>query len=98
MSCCGGKRKQFLSAVQSQQSTEPTKVVSHIRPAPRGSIYFEYVGSTGLTAVGPITGKRYRFSHSGAQIEVDSRDAPSFIAVPNLRPVKDPLVGNKRGT
>jgi hypothetical protein len=38
-----------------------------------------------LTAVGPITGRRYRFNGPGARVAVDSRDAPSMRAVPNLR-------------
>jgi len=46
---------------------------------------FQYVGTTGLTVEGPITGKRYRFAAPGARVAVDGRDAPSVRGVPNLR-------------
>ena len=53
-----------------------------------GTIEFEYVGPTGTTVLGPITGRRYRFNHRGDRVAVDTRDAPSLVAVPNLRPIK----------
>jgi len=52
------------------------------------AVFFEYVGETGLTVLGPITGRHYRFSAPGARVAVDSRDAPSVMAVPHLRPVR----------
>jgi hypothetical protein len=48
-------------------------------------VWFEYVGVTGLTAVGPATGQRYRFDGHGSRAAVDLRDAPSMAAVPHLR-------------
>jgi hypothetical protein len=52
---------------------------------PSSSVYFEYVGKTGMSAVGPATGKSYRFDHPGARVEVDSRDRLLLALVPNLR-------------
>ena len=52
------------------------------------AVLFEYVGNTGLTATGPFTGRRYRFDGTGAQVEVDARDAASLMGVPNLRRVR----------
>ncbi len=49
------------------------------------AVRFQYVGQTGLTVTGPITGRRYRFNGPGAAAEVDARDAPGLVAVPNLR-------------
>ncbi len=46
---------------------------------------FEYVGSTGMTVIGPTTGRRYRFDRPGATVSVDRRDAPGVDAVPNVR-------------
>jgi hypothetical protein len=57
-------------------------------PPPPTVRYFEYTGKTGLTAIGSATGKHYRFASTGAQVAVDSRDAPSMAGVPNLRRVK----------
>ena len=48
---------------------------------------FEYVGPTGLSVRGPITGRHYRFPATGSTLAVDGRDAPSLMAVPNLRPL-----------
>ena len=61
-------------------------------PSPRmietvPAVLFEYTGNTGLTAAGPFTGRRYRVDGTGAQVEVDARDVPSLMAVPNLRRV-----------
>jgi hypothetical protein len=84
MSCCGGKRRQF----QASPSIEPIPEAS-APPAPaRPPVTFEYVGTTGLTATGPYTGRRYRFDGPGARVEVDERDAPSLAAVPRLRRVR----------
>jgi hypothetical protein len=53
-----------------------------------GSAIFEYTGVTALTAVGRVTGKRYRFGAPGARLEVDYRDRASLAAVPALRAVR----------
>jgi len=50
-------------------------------------VCFEYVGRSGLTAIGSATGQRYRFDRPGARVVVDPRDRPSLAAVPNLRQV-----------
>ena len=49
--------------------------------------HFEYVGSTGLTLVSPVTGKRYRFEGPGSRVEIDARDRAWLASVPSLRPV-----------
>jgi hypothetical protein len=51
----------------------------------QASVAFEYAGATALTAVGAITGRRYRFDRPGAAVDVDLRDAPSLGGVPHLR-------------
>ena len=50
---------------------------------------FEYIGRTGLTVVGPVTGRQYRFDRTGARVEVDSRDRPSIAVIPLLRQIGD---------
>jgi hypothetical protein len=88
MSCCGKSR--------AQAATGPTIPVAAGRPSraeprravPQVAVYFEYVGGTGLTVQGPITGRKYRFSGPGQRVAVDGRDGPSLMAVPNLRSVK----------
>jgi hypothetical protein len=46
------------------------------------------VGPTGITVIGPATGRRYRLDRTGATVAVDPRDAPALGAVPNLRRVR----------
>ena len=46
---------------------------------------FQYVGRTGLTAIGSATGRRYRFDGPGARVTVDAKDIHSLRAVPLLR-------------
>jgi hypothetical protein len=53
---------------------------------------FEYVGRTGMTIIGPVSGRRYRFDRPGARVPVDSRDRPSLAAIANLRQVGRGLV------
>jgi hypothetical protein len=66
--------------------------VSPVSPAtPRAhrfTVDFEYLGTASLTAVGPVTGQRYRFDNRTARVvAVDVRDRDSLAGVPNLREV-----------
>lgn len=84
MSCCGQRRLQLLrgkAAAGIKTATAPMTAQSST------SVVFEYTGATGLTALGPITGVRYRFNRPGARIPVDVRDAQGLSAVPVLRRV-----------
>jgi hypothetical protein len=56
--------------------------------APIYRIVLEYAGKTGMTAVGPVTGQRYRFDRPGARVVIDPRDHVAMAAVPNLRQVR----------
>jgi hypothetical protein len=62
-----------------------------IRPAQlhaRASVVaFQYTGTTTLTAIGPLSGRRYHFGAPNAVVEVDPRDRASLATVPNLRQV-----------
>jgi hypothetical protein len=73
-------------AIQSRPVSLSTRRVSFSRsPVAHQVAAFEYVGKTALTAIGPVSGRHYRFSHPGAIVEVDLRDSASLGAVPNLR-------------
>ncbi len=86
MACCGKMRSQFRAAAPRRPlSVGRTTVASP--PDARPLAYFEYFGPTGLTAIGPVTGRRYRFEGRGARVAIDQRDASGMLAVPNLRRV-----------
>ena len=90
MACCGQGRRQIRAearpALTGARGPRPRLTMERAEPAVQhpGS-YFEYVGPTGLTVRGPVTGRRYRFAGHGAVAAVDARDAPSLAAVPRLR-------------
>lgn len=80
MPCCGSKR-QLLS-----QTLNPPKSKSLSQPVGRHfEVTFEYVGNTALTAVGPVSGRHYRFERAGARVTVDPRDRPGLATIPHLR-------------
>jgi len=91
MSCCGGNRAAQRSSYQVSSTTlrrNPSSGVSAIAgPSPK-TVNFEYSGSTAMTVAGPATGTIYRFSRNGMRLSVHGTDAPSFLAVPGLRPVR----------
>lgn len=80
MPCCGSKR-QLLS-----QTLSPSKSKPLSQPARRHfEVTFEYLGGTALTAIGPVSGRHYRFERAGARVTVDPRDRPGLAAIPHLR-------------
>lgn len=86
MACCGQRRQQINRATPIQRTNVPALPRNlHRPPAQNGTTTFQYIGKTALTAVGPISGRHYRFSHPGAIVEVDPRDRTSLAMVPNLR-------------
>jgi hypothetical protein len=85
MPCCGQKRQQLRGT--NAPRPVPGQPAGPGQPAQPATFYFEYVGRTGLTVIGPITGRRYRFDRTGARVTVDGRDAPSLAAVPQLEQV-----------
>ncbi len=91
MSCCGKNRESLRRADQPAGQAAPAAPKpagpAYVMPAPR-EVYFQYTGQTSLTVIGPMTRARYVFAHPGAVEAVDSRDAPSFSAVPHLRAVR----------
>jgi len=88
MACCGKERQQFLREAAGAVSLRGNPSVSLPRVVEPSYVYFEYVGTSSLTVLGPISGRRYRFDGSGARAAVDRRDAPSIMAVPELRQVR----------
>ena len=79
--CCGHGRRQLHTMFSGKPAGTERSTPAHI-----GSM-FEYVGTTGLTVVGPSTGARYRFERSGARLSVDVRDHAGLARIPVLRHV-----------
>jgi hypothetical protein len=91
MSCgCGKKRAQLLQTTQASRVLEAGDQTSlQHQPERDTPIYFQYIGKTGLTVVGPRTRKRYRFDGPGVVVTVDPRDQRALAAVSILRQVRE---------
>jgi hypothetical protein len=50
--------------------------------------YFRNSGASGITAVGPVSGRLYRFPSSGQAVAVEARDAALISRVPHLQNIK----------
>ena len=88
MCSCG---KMTASLPRISRSTNPGTDASTSQPdgvAAHGAVSFEYIGRTSLTAIGRITGRRYRFGVPGARVAVDLRDRHSLLSVPHLRQLR----------
>jgi hypothetical protein len=90
MGCCGHKRSQFYAGAPRRPAVAQ---VAQAAPAPNRAspppdAVFEYVGATGLSVIGPVTRRLYRFEARGAQVVVDPRDALAIARVPNVRQVR----------
>lgn len=87
MSCCGKQRTMSPRPARISPSRTPVHNTSE-EPRLIRRVFFEYVGRTSLTVIGPKSGKRYRFDNPGAKIEVDLRDRPWLAAMARLRETK----------
>lgn len=80
MACCGRTRAQLFAMGRSPIASESPPAAMR-----RYSVQFEYIGKTAMTAIGPASGRRYRFDRPGAIITIDPRDRPGLAQVPGLR-------------
>jgi hypothetical protein len=80
---CGKKRNEY----RQQPNVQATNTFVPIPVSNANNTNFEYTGKTALTVRGNITGKNYRFNHSGDIQAVDSRDVSGMMAVPVLKKV-----------
>ncbi len=87
--CCGRNRAQFRATTTNfpPPRLAPTVAGSQRPMARTPGATFEYIGQTGLTVTGAVTGRLYRFDQTGSRIGVDPRDRPFMAAIPVLRQV-----------
>ena len=84
MSCCGKNREQSLGQSSGASRLGPLGRPQPHSPLPR-QVVFQYDGATGLVAIGPVSGTRYRFDGPGARVTVDPRDRRFLANIPKLR-------------
>jgi hypothetical protein len=78
MACCGQNRA--LASTNGGLA----EAIRRPRPVPHSALY-EYMGATGMTVIGSVSGMTYRFAQPGARVQVDARDISSMAGLPNLR-------------
>ncbi len=83
MSCCGrGRTLQRSQPPISSVLSRRAGAVAPAKPVP-----FTYAGNGSIQVTGPMTGRIYRFA-SGATLIVHALDAPAFIGVAGLTPIR----------
>ena len=91
MGCCGNQRQKYYGRQSMVQNRVQMHMpISNIQPGEPKEVFFRYVGKTGLTVIGPISGIRYRFIGHGSILSVDPRDCRALVNVPNLKPAESP--------
>jgi hypothetical protein len=79
--CCGKNRVRQRTVGARQLSVSPYVGSQHAqRP-----VSFVYIGGTGVTVRGPVSGREYRFDRPGARVEVDPRDRVLLASLRQLR-------------
>ena len=58
------------------------------QPESDAQVYFQYIGTKGLTVRGLMSGKHYRFDRPGAVVAIDARDIHELADVPLLKRVR----------
>jgi hypothetical protein len=85
MSCCGKMREQFrVQSAGASRLGPPARPHPQVGPPPP-RVVFQYSGATAMVAIGPVSGKRYRFDGPGSRVEVDPRDRRFLANVAELR-------------
>jgi hypothetical protein len=83
MSCCGKSSAMNTRGVNSPAGESyPTSAY-----LPRVA-HFRCTGPSTVVAVGPVTGRMYRFPSSGMTVQVDSRDAMSLSRLRHIEAVR----------
>ena len=80
---CGNKRNELAAQPSAKLSNGAAPLLSQHKMWK--DINFVYTGQTGLTVVGGVTGKRYRFNKTGDTQLIDYRDATGMASVPSLK-------------
>jgi hypothetical protein len=81
MGCCGSNRGRVYGAAAAAAPVVPARHYATVA-------VFRYDGTTGMTIVGPTTGRKYWFEGPGAEVAVDLRDRASIAQIPMVREVR----------
>jgi hypothetical protein len=80
--CQSAKQVAQPKAQSIQTNGTPANSGGQARPA---FASIRYTGPTSTTATGLVSGRQYKFAHTGTVIQVDPRDRPALTKIPHLR-------------
>jgi hypothetical protein len=81
--CCGNKRTQMRLEAEQAVAAKNAQMPNAV--AAQTAVPFVNTMSTGMTVIGPVSGKQYHFAHSGAQVMIDPRDRALLAKLRQLR-------------
>ena len=82
--CCGNKRTQMR--IDAQQAVAAKNAQMRNAATSKTGVPCVNSMSTGMTVIGPVSGKQYHFAHGGAQVQIDPRDRALLAKMRQLRP------------
>jgi hypothetical protein len=85
MSCCGSRRQQFWAMPQASGGRSVPVSPAGLAPVQQPGRAFIFEGLATVMVIGSVTGRRYHFTHAGARVAVDPRDAPGLRGKPVIR-------------
>jgi hypothetical protein len=86
MACCGRQRQRFYETQSREQPAVKRSPQSfEARDRRYAGVLFQYIGKTGLTAIGPRSGRQYRFLGHNSVLSVDPIDRRALMNVPKLK-------------
>jgi hypothetical protein len=88
--CCGKKRAKAGQPLPANPTANVEQKITQ-PPQPEGDplVYFQYLGASQLTVIGPTSHKRYRFNNPGAIVAVDPLDKRALAGVSILKQVRN---------
>jgi hypothetical protein len=87
--CCGANRATSFQTRAASRASSAAQAPRLPGAGQRSAVaYFEYTGKTAMTAVGPVSGVRYRFAGPGSRLAVDLRDRERLAGIPGLAQVR----------
>jgi len=84
MACCGGGMRSPMPGPMTRPDSPARRITEHTELP---TVMMEYTGGKSLSAVGPVTGNRYRFDRPGARMGVDVRDRAALATIAVLKVV-----------
>lgn len=85
MACNCQQGNPSRAAPAAKQGKSSSSIAKPLAPVKTASI--RYTGPTAVAVTGTASGRHYRFSATGATVQIDQRDKAALARVPHLRQI-----------